>query len=1169
MNEFLTNEEKIEIQNAIDTDLLYPFYDFVVDEYMNDVITFEELDEYWKEAQSLVYEFEDVFRIRALLEPPSKFPPYKPNIVSNPPPINCKTPNYTPSQTEAADKMVKKLKELKHWIAIKSTTPYASPLMMVPKPGSDPPWRPTVNSKLLNLLIKATNYPWINLKVALQAIKTNGSCYFAKSDLVGGYFQILIMEQFRHYFAIMTDKELLIPTRLVQGSTDSAKYFQSCITSALIDHLIKKFIVWLDDVFNHARNIKSLLGNWRIFFQMCKDMNVKLSIRKTFLISHSIVFCAHKVDAKGYVFEPSNYEALKEMQMPCNGAELSQFINSTNFLRTSIPAYASLVEDLRIIMEEIYKVKGNRNKYGLGKFRIVNFGFANKHKKDIETIKGALIDRIKLCFVDEGATVCMFTDASEYAWAGCMTQVKEFNSDVPIHQLDHEPLGFVSGIFKGSSVRWLPQDKEAWAMVQTSLALKHVSRCFPFRVYTDSNNNSFLFNKKKMWAYDDLNLPTKQRRQNWAEIMDNFNYDGPFHISGDIMEQFLFMDSMSRWANKDIQEVRVAKILKISAATAKVSSSLENNNYNDFNNYGHSVTLDSFNWPTVDRIIDTQNKYYDELSDEKKKLLSKDKKSGLYWVHMKEFKEPNKPRRLVWCDLNEISSTNIKVTEGIWIPYQDKELQVILCIAAHCSLSGHRGYQTSLENLKEYLWIDKLSNVLQFCKNCLQCHQAKGGRIIPRPWGNAVHGTKPNEVISFDYLYIQDPPKEAPHQYKYILILKDSFGRFVNLMPTSNADSESTARGILQWISNFGIPKIFKSDGGSHFKNIVIKRLAELLGVDEHHFTLPYCPWSNGSIERVCREVLTLLRILLAEQGQPFWMWPYYLAAIVDVINSTPSKGLANKAPREVFIALPRTSVPKLIIDIGPYPAEYQCTLPTADSIRNHVEALCKSIEELHGNVNEATSKRREENKKYRSLKAQPLDFDVGCYVLHGRVIKEIGDNKLLINWQGPYRVLELISDQVCKLQHLIDATNIIESHTSRVKLYSSSELETSNEILIDNIRVQDSYKFTISKLVNHRYDNANKDYEFLVHWRGFTSIEDSWEPMIRLAIDSPKAILNYCATLPVGNKDRIALENVLSANISMNTKFKESSKNKVSNKRAAGGSKNTNTRKSKRKKKN
>ena len=63
----------------------------------------------------------------------------------------------------------------------------------------------------------------------------------------------------------------------------------------------------------------------------------------------------------------------------------------------------------------------------------------------------------------------------------------------------------------------------------------------------------------------------------------------------------------------------------------------------------------------------------------------------------------------------------------------------------------------------------------------------------------------------------------------------------------------------MDWISNFGIPKVLVSDNGSHFKNKVIRKLNEMMKV-RHHFTLPYTPWSNGSIEIIVKDMKNTLK---------------------------------------------------------------------------------------------------------------------------------------------------------------------------------------------------------------------------------------------------------------------------------------------------------------------
>ena len=44
----------------------------------------------------------------------------------------------------------------------------------------------------------------------------------------------------------------------------------------------------------------------------------------------------------------------------------------------------------------------------------------------------------------------------------------------------------------------------------------------------------------------------------------------------------------------------------------------------------------------------------------------------------------------------------------------------------------------------------------EFVRHCLHCADTRSGDVVPRPLGETVHGTAPNEVVHFDYLYVGD-----------------------------------------------------------------------------------------------------------------------------------------------------------------------------------------------------------------------------------------------------------------------------------------------------------------------------------------------------------------------------------------------------------------------------
>ena len=121
---------------------------------------------------------------------------------------------------------------------------------------------------------------------------------------------------------------------------------------------------------------------------------------------------------------------------------------------------------------------------------------------------------------------------------------------------------------------------------------------------------------------------------------------------------------------------------------------------------------------------------------------------------------------------------------------------------------------------------------------------------MPRPLGNLVHAEHPNEMIHFDYLFSSEGKR-----YSYLLIMKGDFTGFVLFHLARTPDADSTAQGLAKWVSIFGVPKVWHSDTASHFKNEVLKSLARKLGI-QHTFAVAYAPWSNGSVERLCRSTM-------------------------------------------------------------------------------------------------------------------------------------------------------------------------------------------------------------------------------------------------------------------------------------------------------------------------
>jgi Integrase core domain/Integrase zinc binding domain len=150
-----------------------------------------------------------------------------------------------------------------------------------------------------------------------------------------------------------------------------------------------------------------------------------------------------------------------------------------------------------------------------------------------------------------------------------------------------------------------------------------------------------------------------------------------------------------------------------------------------------------------------------------------------------------------------------------------------------------------------YYWKDMSKDVNVFVSSCFHCIASALGETTPRPPGEALHATKPNEVIHFDYLYMGPSTDDA----KYVLIVKDNYSSYVCLKQCKKADADNTVSVLIEWFAAFGVAPQWVSDQGSHFKNRVMMDVQKQLGTN-HHFTTAHSPWSNGTVEAVCKQTI-------------------------------------------------------------------------------------------------------------------------------------------------------------------------------------------------------------------------------------------------------------------------------------------------------------------------
>ena len=144
-------------------------------------------------------------------------------------------------------------------------------------------------------------------------------------------------------------------------------------------------------------------------------------------------------------------------------------------MRLPLPNMAEVVSPLRALLER--KLKGTtRTKRVASRKVISEEDWSEEIQAAWRSSRELLENAVQLNFRKQDIRVLMFPDVSDLFWGGFLTQVLEEDlvSGILVVDMDHEPLGFVSGGFKGSQLNWTVVDKEAFAILSVCRRLSYL-----------------------------------------------------------------------------------------------------------------------------------------------------------------------------------------------------------------------------------------------------------------------------------------------------------------------------------------------------------------------------------------------------------------------------------------------------------------------------------------------------------------------------------------------------------------------------------------------------------------------------------------------------------------------------------------------------------------------
>ena len=355
---------------------------------------------------------------------------------------------------------------------------------------------------------------------------------------------------------------------------------------------------------------------------------------------------------------------------------------------------------------------------------------------------------------------------------------------------------------------------------------------------------------------------------------------------------------------------------------------------------------------------------------------------------------------------------------------------------------------------------------------------------------------RPNQHVHFDWYTVG----ASDEGFKYLLVIRDAFSRFVMLVKSVSMDAANSAKGLMEWIAIFGLPEMFFSDNGSHFRNKVMESLARLLPVT-HEFSTVYCAWSNGLVERVNRDIKVLIKIFLMELRRDMKEWPQIVMNIMSALNQRPSAGLAGHAPTEVHCGMKPTGPLDLILSQDEEDIEqYTWT----QKMEIHLATLNDSLNILHSEVTEAKATVDATARRHPEILEE---FEIGDFVIFCKVDRVEKPKKHDFMWTGPFQVMDIKTPYVYMIRDIV-LDRIFEAHVTRLQFYSTVQLNEKGA-LKDLVSRQGS-EMEVEKIMSVDWDGTQNKFLVKTKWRGLSNQEISFEPFEELFRQIPRMMLLF-----------------------------------------------------------
>ena len=341
-------------------------------------------------------------------------------------------------------------------IAEKSSSPYASPIVVVPK--RDGSIRLCVDYRQLNQITIFDPQPMPKLDDIIN--KLVKARFMSKIDLTKGFWQIPLSESSREKSAFVTPfghyQFLVMPFGMINSSASFVRLMKMVLSNCeeFADSFIDDIIIFSEYWNDHLRHIAEVLDALRQAHLTAKPSKCMFGF-------YQVEFLAHIVGNGEVRPTQEKIDAIQKIPPPKTKKQIRSFIGVVGFYRRFIPHFANISAVLTDLT-----TKGLPNKVR----------WLEIHQEAFDTLKRAMLSYPILQNPDFSCSFILQTDASDRGFGAVLLQMR---------QEQKYPIIFISKKLSAREKKYSTVEKECFAIVRSCQSLREYLIGKDFTIETD------------------------------------------------------------------------------------------------------------------------------------------------------------------------------------------------------------------------------------------------------------------------------------------------------------------------------------------------------------------------------------------------------------------------------------------------------------------------------------------------------------------------------------------------------------------------------------------------------------------------------------------------------------------------------------------------------------